>query len=80
MNFCRFKKTKYSNSYKSYKSNSNLIIANVSSGRAREKSKDEHDETKTIAIYITIEQSLSLNNSLWVVLVAPVNIFNKMDR
>ena len=50
------------------------------SGRARGKSNDKKDETKSISISITIKQSLSLNNSLWVVLVALVNIFHKMDR
>ena len=39
---------------------------------SREKSTDEYD------VYIAIQQSLSLNDLLWVILTATVDIFNKI--
>ena len=56
------------------------------SGWAGEKPEDKHDETKLFQVR-SIQQSLSLNNSQWVILAAPMNIlaapmniFNKMGR
>ena len=47
------------------------------SGRARGKTQKLTWWNKTIRIYIAIEQSLILNDSLWVILAAPMDIFNK---
>ena len=58
-----------------------LKIVEDQSGRAREKHKHEHNETKRSQFTsIYIEQLLSLNDSLWVILAAPIDIINKMDR
>ena len=36
-------------------------------------------ENKTIAIFIAVEQSLFLNDSLCIILAAPTDIFNKLN-
>ena len=48
---------------------------------AGEKRSDNHKIITTILNYIciTIELSLSLNDLLWIILVAPMDIYNKMD-